>query len=214
MKKSIIQKSICILAILCVWFSACAAVFPWEVKVTLDASQAVEAPINAEEMHLENPSGLEVATFRIPGSWSEVCEKMDNAHGYQFKLNEIDGSFRTEPEQLYIFYFDCEKYLADLSGRQNIKKTERAIVKNILPDDQMRLIEFPTKTIKRDGKLFKKYSYYVTGYKDPRGKRHNVEFVFLPSKDGDIICVVYLFDTSDHKKEAISLLQSIKINGD
>lgn len=214
MKKNRFKKPICILTVLMVWFSSCAAVFPWEVKVTLDASENVAAPESVKEFSVENSQGTIKASFSVPKSWESVCEKMENAYGYQFKLNEIEGCFRTEPEQLYIFYFDPEKYLADLAERQNTKKIERAIVKNILPDDQMRLLEFPVKTIKRNGKVFKKYSYYITGYKDPAGNRHNVEFVFLPSKEGDIICVVYVFLTSDHKDEAISLLRSIKVNGD
>ena len=204
------RKLIYILAILCVWFSSFAAVFPWDVQVTLDASKSVEAPADGKKLEIGNTA----VTFTVPEPWTAVCEETGNAEGYQFRLNEISGSYRTEPEQLYIFYFDPEKYLADLSERSETKKIERAIVKNILPDEETGILDFPEKTIKRAGKVFKKYSYYMTDYKDQSGKRHNVEFVFLPSKNGEIICVVYVFNTSDHKDEAISLLQSIRINGD
>lgn len=204
------RKLIYILAILCVWFSSFAAAFPWEVQVTLDASKSVEAPANGKKLEIGNTA----VTFTVPESWTAVCEKTVNAEGYQFRLNEISGSYRTEPEQLYIFCFDPEKYLADLSERQETKKIERAIVKNILPDEKMRIFEFPEKTVKRDGRVFKKYCYYMTSYKDTGGKRHNVEFVFLPSKSGEIVCAVYVFNTSDHRDEAISVLQSIRINGD
>lgn len=204
-------KLISILASLTVWIFSCAAAFPWTAKVTLDVSGDTSVPASGTEHVIERSSGMPFASFSVPDTWTDVESSTDRVYGFAYKLNEISGSYRTEPEQFYIFYFDCEKYLEDLSDRQSLKKIERAIVNNILPDDDTPVLSFPERTIIRNGQ---KFSFYRTKYKDTAGKRHNVEFVFIPGKDGDMLCAVYVFLTSDHKDEAISLLQSIKINGD
>lgn len=211
MKNTVLRNTAFILIILSVWLISCAAAFPWTVNVTLDVAEEAEALSPDNVYTLSNSKGEVTASFSAPESWNAVREELDNADGYQFKLNEISGSYRTEPEQFYVFYFDSEKYLADLSDRQKLKKVERAIVKNILPKEDMDVLGFPTKTMKKNGN---KYNYYVTGYDDPKGNSHHAEFTFVPASNGDMLCTLYIFGSSYHKKEAISLLQSVRIDGD
>ena len=149
-------------------------------------------------------------TYRVPSEWSGVEMKLpsDFIEGYRYSLNEIQGEFQTEPEKLFVFYFDYEKNLRNLSDRDDVKSVEKAIIENILPNEDVR--NFPKKTLKTDDGI--RYSYYDTSFIDSTRNYHNVEFLFTPVKEDGILCFLYVFGTSEHKEEIIYLLNSVKVN--
>lgn len=149
------------------------------------------------------------ALYRMPDSWTGCEKELDSAYieGFQYSLNEISGDFRAEPEKLFIFYLDYEKNLQNITDRDDVKGVERAVIENILKNENVS--GFPKKTLKTDTGI--PYAYYDTSYVDSQRRFHNVEFLFTPVHDEGILCVLYVFSTSDHKEDILYLLNSVEI---
>ena len=147
--------------------------------------------------------------YRMPDTWTGSEKELVSSYidGFQYSLNEISGDFKAEPEKLFVFYLDYEKNLQNITDRDDVKGVERAVIENILKNENVS--GFPKKTLRTDSGI--SYAYYDTSYVDTRRRFHNVEFLFTPVHDKGILCVLYVFSTSDHKEDILYLLNSVEI---
>lgn len=161
--------------------------------------------------------------YRVPSAWKEVESELTGIEGRLYQLNRLTGNQKGAAEQLYVFYFSNEKYLLNQGDGGNREGIEKAIIKNILPNEHIAKlnvsgITFPTMRIPFDGvdvlglTLFGKreYDYFDTTYKDKNRKLHNAEFVFLPAGKKGMCCVLYVYTDSIHKADIINLIQKIE----
>ncbi len=147
-------------------------------------------------------------SYRIPETFASVEQKLPNIEGYEYKLNQIAGQAKVDPEQLYVFWFDYEKYLLNIAqDRDNTSGIEKAIVENILRNESFGT--FPAKKITSDDDIA--YHYYMTTFTDSLREYHNVEFVFIPIKDKGIVVYLYVFTTSDHKDDILMLMNGMSM---
>ena len=159
-------------------------------------------------------------TYSVPSDFIKVESQIENIEGYQYKLNEIPSQYHTSAEDLFVFYFDNEKYLLNLNDKNQREAIEMAIIKNILPGEKVDSIldrmQFPTKTIKAkynsvSGKDFSRsYDYFTTYFVDADKKTHNVEFVFTVDGENGIGCILYVFTESVHKEDILYLMRTIE----
>ncbi|MDO4938728.1 MAG: hypothetical protein Q4E54_02055 [Lachnospiraceae bacterium] len=159
-------------------------------------------------------------TYMIPSDFAQVESRTENIAGYRYKLNEIPSQFHTSAEDLFVFYFDNEKYLLNLNDRNQREAIEMAIVKNILPgekvDNLLERMSFPTKTLKAkynsaSGRDFTRtYDYFTTYFVDSSKKTHNVEFVFTTDGEEGLGCLLYVFTESVHKEDILYLMRTIE----
>lgn len=160
-------------------------------------------------------------TYMVPSDFDAVEAPLENIAGYSYRLNQIPSQFRTDAEDVFVFYFDNEKYLLNLNDKNHREAIEMAIVKNILPEEKVNNLfermSFPTKTIKAkytpvSGKNFtREYDYFTTYFVDSSRKTHNVEFVFTPNGDKGIGCILYIFTESVHKEDILYLMRTIEL---
>lgn len=143
--------------------------------------------------------------FLIPNKWTAVETEISGTgmNGWMYKLNEIQTEYKTEPEQAYVFFFDNETGLKNITDRDaSPKDIERAIIRNIMDKD---LNE--QKSVKTaDGY---KFTYYLGNYKDNSGKYHNVEFIFTELDTRGVMGVLYIYNESNHKEDIIYMMRTI-----
>ena len=146
--------------------------------------------------------------YHIPNEWSSVESKLEGIEGYQYKLNEISSTYKTEPEQVYLFYFSNEKYLNNQSDKGETKSIEMAIIKNILKGENVSY--FSIKTMTSDyGRI---YQYYDSNsFVDQQKKGHNVEFVFTPAGSDGIACIMYVYNESHHKEDILYVMREMEV---
>jgi len=143
--------------------------------------------------------------FLIPNTWTAVETEISGTgmNGWMYKLNEIQTEYKTEPEQAYVFFFDNETGLKNITDRDaSPKDIEKAIIRNIMDKD---LNE--QKSVKTaDGY---KFTYYLGNYKDNSGKYHNVEFIFTELDTRGVMGVLYIYNESNHKEDIIYMMRTI-----
>ena len=137
-------------------------------------------------------------SLMIPRRWVAVETVTKEYHLY--RLNELSDSKKAEPEQLYLLYFDNEKYLATMDDRFRTTEIERAIIKNILPKEKIGFGRFP----KQRDVYGKTFQYYDTAY----GNYH-AEFAFAPNGEKGIFCMLYIYETSDHVDDILMLMRQL-----
>ncbi len=142
-----------------------------------------------------------VVSLKIPESFVTVEEKLPNLDGYLYRLNEMRDTRNTRPEQFYIFWFDNEEQLYDQNDKNRSQDIARAIIKNILPGENIRFGRFPI----RRTVYGQEYMYYDTAYSG-----HNAEFVFKPCGTDGILCMLYVYRNSDHKKDILSIFRFVE----
>ena len=146
--------------------------------------------------------------YHIPNEWAAVESKLEGIEGYQYKLNEISSTYKTEPEQVYLFYFSNEKYLNNQSDKEETKSIEMAIIKNILKGENVNY--FSIKTMNSD--YGRTYQYYDSNsFLDQQRKGHNVEFVFTPVGTDGIACIMYVFNESHHKEDILYVMREMEV---
>ena len=158
--------------------------------------------------------------YSVPSEFDKVETPIENIAGNQYKLNEIPNQFKTNAEDLFVYYFSNEKYLLNLNDRNQREAIEMAIVKNILPGEKvdgiLDRLEFPTKTLTAkyktaDGRTEKKeFDYFTTTFIDSARKTHNVEFVFTRNGEDGIGCILYVFTESVHKEDILYVMRTIE----
>ncbi|MCR5675641.1 MAG: OB-fold putative lipoprotein [Lachnospiraceae bacterium] len=157
--------------------------------------------VDAQALEKRSSQNSEVI-WTIPGQWKRVETVTDDYRLY--RLNELPGEQKSEPEQLYVFYFDNEKYLLDLNDRTRTTEIEKAIIKNILPNERIGFGRFP----KRRDVYGHAFHYYDTGY----GGYH-AEFAFTPDQDNGVFCLLYIYETSDHLDDILMLMRLLEFRG-
>lgn len=142
-----------------------------------------------------------IVKLYLPTGFSSVESTLPDVEGYLYQLNALPGSRKEEPEQLYVFWFDNEKYLSGPDEYSKTTQIEQAIIKNLLPGETIGFGKFPKK---RDvyGRAFQ---YYDTRY-----GRYHAEFAFMPVKQRGILCFLYVYETSDHVDQILSLFRLIE----
>lgn len=235
-------KTVSVLALIgVVWFTSFAGF--WETvqdiaegpKVTLDVSKnpltesktaggAIEYTVGKKKFSSKLSSKKSIAggkmKYSVPSEFDKVETPIENIAGNQYKLNEIPNQFKTNAENLFVYYFSNEKYLRNLNDRNQREIIEMAIIKNILPgekvDNFLSRLEFPTKTQTAtyrtaSGKIEKKvFDYFPTVFTDSSGKKHNVEFVFTQNGEDGIGCILYVFTESVHKEDILYVMRTIE----
>ena len=191
-------------------------------NVTLSVGEKPEGVVPDSKLE-ERSLGNGRMKYRIPSTWKNVESNLTGIEGKLYQLNRIQGNQKGAAEQLYVFYFSNEKYLLNQGDGNNREGIEKAIIKNILPNEHIAKLNvsgvtFPTARVEFDGvnilgmTLFgkRKYDYFDTIYKDKNKKLHNAEFVFLPDGKKGMCCVLYVFTDSIHKADIINMLQRIE----
>ena len=202
------KRIICIALALVTFFLASGFTvnIPEQKNVTLDIRKTSDYVPAAGDLTVRS-LGRGNAVISIPSKWTGVEEKSGNIEGFQYKLNEIPEDYRTDPEQLYAFYFSFEKYLLDQTDSSLTRDIEKSIIQNILKNEKFGLL-FPTKSVWSPGRPT--YDSYVTGFTASNRKIYNLEFVFVKAPGG-IMCFLYVFDTSEHRDEILYVLQNLVI---
>lgn len=160
------------------------------------------------EMAARSLAGGKVIYY-VPQSWETVETELPDVDGYeidgyQYKLNEIAADFKVTPESMFVFYFSNMKFLKKLSDKAETESIEMAIVKNILPKDN--LSSFPTREV--DSYFGHELDYYDTSFKKSSGKEFNVEFVFTPVGDDlGILVYMYVYDEVQHLDDIMALMR-------
>ena len=142
-----------------------------------------------------------VVSLKIPQNFVTVEEKLPKLDGYLYRLNELKDMRNSRPEQFYIFWFDNEEQLYDQNDKNRSQDIARAIIKNILPGENIRFGRFPI----RRTVYGHEYMYYDTAYSG-----HNAEFVFKPCGTDGILCMLYIYRNSDHKKDILSIFRFVE----
>lgn len=182
-------------------------------SVTLDVSQQ-RTGFAKGTLTQERSLGDDVMIYQIPSQWKTVESRLEDIEGYCYKLNEIKGHEKNDCEQLYVFYFDNEKYLLNQTDAGNREGIEKGIVKNIFPNVNFIKFNiagftFPTARIGKDGAYTTPtYDYFDTNYRDKNGTIHNAEFVFLQHGTKGIFCALYIYTDSVHRDDIVALLRS------
>lgn len=145
--------------------------------------------------------------YRIPAGWQEVESKLANVEGYQYRLNEQTTNFRVEPESAFVFFFDNNRFLLNLSDKSKTGRIEDAIIENILQGDGS------------DGKEKEKesyfgidFDYYTTYFRNNENKAYNVEFVFVPIEEEGFLVILYVFNEQVHTDQIRAVMRMLEIN--
>ena len=178
--------------------------------VTLDVGKGT--PVSMEKALTEEKTIAGRMIFAVPRSFSGVETPLEKIAGVRYRLNEAPGNRKSAAEQLFVYYFSNEKYLLNLNDKKKTDAIEMAIVKNILPYEQVSGIisgsQFPTGSKKSASGVV--YDYYVTKFKDSSGKWHNVEFAFTKDGDRGLGCFLYVFTDSVHKEDILYVMDSVR----
>lgn len=241
--RNIIRKTIVLVLAAVVWFSSFAGIKETfedifaGPKVTLDAgkypvkeskgaSGGTEYTVNGRKFSSLRSKEKRVAggtmTYMVPSAFEQVESPIENITGNRYTLNEIQNEKKADAEDLFVFYFDNEKYLLNLNDKNQREAIEMAIIKNILPGEKINNIlermEFPTKTIKAKynraagGSETKVFDYFTTSFVDSSKKTHNVEFVFTVNGQEGIGCILYVFTESVHKEDILYIMSTIEFH--
>lgn len=179
-------------------------------KVVLDVSEQAGATYaDALSAEVSIPGGRMFC--RVPKTFLSVEAKLEGTDGVQYRLNEIPETFNTSAEQLYVFYFESEKYLLYAKDAKNVTAVEMAIVENILPGEKVGGIvngwNFPSAS--KHNKKGTAFDYYSGEYTDVNKKTHHVEFVFTADGDRGLGCLLYVFTDPVHKDDVLYVMNSI-----
>ncbi len=141
-------------------------------------------------------------TALIPRSFLSVEEELPDTEGFLYRLNELPGERKAQPEQLYLFFFDNETMLQDQNDIRRTTKIEEAIIQNILPGESIAFGKFP----KRHNAYGRPFQYYDTAYDG-----YHAEFAFTPAGEDGIFCMLYIYRSSDHLKDILSVFRFLEI---
>lgn len=211
-KKLLIILCAVILSVITPFSALAGANVALNVNENVSASATPDSKLEAREL------GGGRMKYKVPSAWKAVESDLTGIEGKLYKLNELQGNKKSAAEQLYVFYFSNEKYLLNQGDGGNREGIEKAIIKNILPNEHIAKlnvsgITFPTSRISTDGFLGfgnRAFDYFDTTYKDKNKKLHNAEFVFLPAGKKGMCSILYVYTDSVHKADIIKLLQDME----
>ncbi len=156
-------------------------------------------------------------SYMIPSSWDDqyvgdlyINENNNGVTVYQYYLNALPIQNTDSPEIFYIFYFDNETHLDN--SKYDIKKVEKAIIENILPDHEEKNLKIKIETIETSNGI--EFNYFSTMYKTRDGKDYRLEFLFKPDQNG-IVCMMYLYFPREgyvrHTRDVAYLIETMKV---
>lgn len=145
--------------------------------------------------------------YQIPAGWAAVETPLRDVEGYQYRLNEQSVNFRVEPESVFVFFFDNNRFLLNLSDKGKTGRIEDAIIENILQGDGS------------DGKKKEKeshygidFDYYTTYFRNNLNIAYNVEFVFSEMGDDGFLVFLYVFNEQVHTDEIRACMRTAEID--
>ncbi len=156
--------------------------------------------------------------YRVPSTWADqyvqdlyINEKDNGVSIYQYYLNALPIQNTDVPEIFYLFYFDNETHLDN--SRYDVKKVEKAIIENILPDHEEKNIKIKIDSIETTNGI--DLHYFSTMYKTRDGKDYRLEFLFRPDDNG-IVCMMYLYYPREgyvrHTRDVAYLIETMTID--
>ena len=167
----------------------------------LDKSTASERTLNNNRIK-----------YYIPSSWKSVEksireEERGSIEGYQYVLNRLSDSNRSDAESLFVCYFDKKL----LKVPDEIKKTED-IEKMIVNNIEGKVDGFPSK--EADTYYGSEYQYYLGKYTDLMdvGKGYHTEYVFQKDGNNGIIMYLYLYREPTHISDIMLITRLLEIN--
>lgn len=165
---------------------------------------------NANKIVLHNGD----VEYYIPSSWASediksniIDEGLGIMEGYQYRLNRLDVN-DSDPESLFICYFDNQKQLADyLNDSEETELIEKAIVNNILGD----VGSFPSKEV--DTYYGSEYDYYLGSYKTvfDAGIGYHTEFIFQADGEDGIVVMLYVYKETKHLSDIMFVSRFLEI---
>ena len=178
-----------------------------ETYLTLNGDNIRPDHMSARVFGKDSITKEPIVRLAIPKSFEAVEEELPEQKdqpkldGYLYRLNELEDTRSSKPEQFYIFWFDNEKQLLDQNDKNRSQDIARAIIRNILPGENIRFGRFPV----RRTVYGNEYIYYDTAYTG-----YNAEFVFKPCGDDGLLCMLYVYRNSDHKKDILSIFRFVE----
>ena len=154
--------------------------------------------------------------YYVPTAWSGekiqhsiTEEKLGIIEGYQYTLNKLEPS-ETEPESLFICYFDNEALLENANDADETELIEKAIVENIL--GSIGAGKFPSKEVKTY--YGADYDYYIGSFKSAleMGNGYHTEFVFEADGEDGIVVILYVYKNTGHLSDVMFVTRFIEIN--
>lgn len=161
---------------------------------------------------LERTLGNGRVSYCIPCEWKDIEvnikeNELGIIEGYQYVLNKIPGKSSTEPEYIFVTYFD-KNLLKDRSDIKKPKDVEKVIIENI----EGYVGKFTHK--KRNTYYDTCFYYYLGGYKDnlEAGKGYRTEYLFQEDSENGIVMVLYVYRDSNYLSDVIFLTRFLDIN--
>lgn len=150
--------------------------------------------------------------YYISSSWKDIehsipDEDLGSIEGYQYVLNQMNGTGDSVPESLFVGYFDNKTQLADyLNDSDETELIEKAMVENILGN----VGKFPSKKVKTY--YDSEYAYYTGAYKNAfeTGAGYHTEFIFQAVKEEGIVLVLYVYKEPKHISDVLFLTRFLK----
>ncbi|MDO5150727.1 MAG: hypothetical protein Q4D76_15260, partial [Oscillospiraceae bacterium] len=168
---------------------------------TLDKTTSIRKSLNNNRIH-----------YYIPNNWKNIeyniIEKdLGNIEGYQYALNQIPESKDSEPESLFVCYFDSNK-LKDPNDMKKKENVEKAIIENIegsvgtFPKEKVKTYYGPT------------YKYYTGKFTDiySGSKGYHVEYIFQEVEDRGIVMYVYFYREKRHLSDVMLVTRLLEVD--
>lgn len=154
-------------------------------------------------------------TYRIPESWAGVeyaLPEDSGVKGYQYKLNELTGDGLAE--SVFLFYVD-KRLLEDAGDISKPTRVQKAIIRNILGNESILHRYVPL--LDRDIDMitlttdYASFASYSGNYQDPNGVNYRVEFMFLPSDNKGMRCLLYVYQRENHVDDVLLMMRNMDI---
>ena len=205
------KKFLAVLAVTVIWIASFGGVHINYGKAVLDVSENAAAAV-PDAMAADVTVADGRMLLKVPKTFLSVDEELTGVEGVQYKLNELEETYSTSAEQLYVFYFENEKYLLYKDDAKNTTAVEMAIVQNILPGEKVSGIVdgagFPSAS--KHDRNDRVFDYYSSTYTDVNRKTHHVEFAFTKDGTRGFGCILYVFTDPVHKADALYVMDSIR----
>lgn len=172
---------------------------------------------------IKDLNGNTIISYSTPKAWNNVENSVPKAYddipipGKYYKLNELSSNTISDPEYLFAFYFDNNRFIPTKSDWSKTEKTEKAIVNNIIPNlskGDIKCVKYSTPYKIKQGLTLDKYEYhtYEVSYTDSKHDFHRVEFLFVPIGDNQGYFVfMYVYSSPIHAGDILLMLRSLEI---
>ena len=149
--------------------------------------------------------------YYIPSTWKSIEkniyeEELGTIEGYQYVLNRLPDGNKSEPESLFVCYFD-KNLLKDAADIKSTEDVEKMMIKNI----EGNVGSFPS--VSTTTYYDADYKYYLGKYTDIMdiGKGYHTEYVFQKHGNSGIIMYLYLYREPKHISDVMLITRLLDI---